>query len=132
MEGDERMGYPTDLTDKQWDLIKHHFTGSRKRKYEKRTLVNAVLYLVKAGCQWRMLPNDFASHKTVYSFYRRMRINGTWEAIMDDLVRQTRIKAGRNETPSYSIIDSQSVKTTSASEARGIDGGKKRKGANDT
>ena len=126
------MGYPTDLTEKQWELIKHHFTGSRKRKYEKHILVNAVLYLVKTGCQWRMLPNDFPPYKTVYSFYRRMRLGSTWEVIMDDLIQQTLIRAGRNATPSYSIIDSQSVKTTSASEARGIDGGKKRKGASDT
>jgi putative transposase len=126
------MGYPTDLTDRQWDLIKHHFADSRRRKYDKRALVNAVLYLVKTGCQWRMLPNDFPPFQTVYSFYRRMRLNGTWEAIMDDLVKQARIKAGRSETPTYTIIDSQSVKTTSASEERGIDGGKKRKGASGT
>ena len=122
------MGYSTDLTDKEWELIKSHFAGTRKRKYDKRILVNAVLYLVKTGCQWRMLPNDFPTCQTVHSFYRRMRLNGTWAAIMDDLVKQTRVKAGRTATPSYSIIDSQSVKTTSASEDRGIDGGKKRKG----
>lgn len=126
------MRYPTDLTEKQWELIKHHFAGSRKRKYEKRDLINAVLYLVKTGCQWRMLPHDYPPYKTVYSFYRRMRINATWEAIMDDLVKQVRIRAGRNATPSYAIIDSQSVKTTSASEQRGIDGGKKRKGGSVT
>ena len=126
------MGYQTDLTDKEWDMIKHHFVGGRKRKYEKRTLVNAVLYLVKTGCQWRMLPNDFPPCQTVHSFYRRMRLSGPWEAIMDDLVKQTRIKAGRNATPSYTIIDSQSVKTTSASEERGIDGGKKQKVASGT
>jgi len=123
------MGYPTDLTDKEWDLIKHHFVRNRQRKYDKRTLVNAVLYLVKTGCQWRMLPNDFPPCQTVHSFYRRMRLNGTWEAMMYDLVKQTRIKAGRSETPTYTLIDSQSVKTTSASAERGIDGGKKRKGA---
>jgi putative transposase len=129
VEGDEAMGYPTDLTDKEWELIEHHFVGSRQRKYEKRNLFNAVLYLVKTGCQWRMLPNDYPPYKTVYSFYRRMRLNGTWETILDDLVKKSRIQAGRNEMPTYSIIDSQSTKTTSASEERGIDGGKKRKGA---
>ena len=122
------MGYSTDLTDKEWELIKPHFAGTRKRKYDKRILVNAVLYLVKTGCQWRTLPNDFPPCQSVHSFYRRMRLNGTLAAIMDDLVKQTRVKAGRTATPSYSIIDSQSVKTTSASEDRGIDGGKKRKG----
>jgi len=74
-----------------------------------------------------MLPNDFPPYQTVHSFYHRMRINGIWAVIMDDLIKQTRTKAGRNTTPTYAIIDSQSVKTTSASEERGIDGGKKRK-----
>ena len=122
------MGYKTDLTDAQWDLIKHHFKGSRKRKHEKRLLMNAVLYLNKTGCQWRMLPNDFPPHQTVHSFYGRARIKGIWKAIMDDLVKKARVQAKRSETPTYSIIDSQSVKTTYPSEQRGIDGGKKVKG----
>jgi len=78
------MGYKTDLTDVQWDLIKHHFKGSRHVKHEKRILMNAVLYLNKTGCQWRMLPNDFAPHQAVHSFYRHARINGLWSAIMDE------------------------------------------------
>lgn len=121
------MSYPTDLSDTQWELIRHHFEQGRRRKHAKRILVNAVLYLVKTGCQWRMLPKDFPPHQTVHSFYRRARINGVWEAVMDDLVKKTRIKAGRKESPTYTLIDSQSVKTTSASDERGIDGGKKQK-----
>ena len=126
------MGYRTDLTDKQWDLLKHHFIGSRRRKHEKRILVNAGLYLAKTGCQWHMLPRDFPPYKTVFSFYNRMRQSGVWEAMMDDLVKKTRVEAGRSETPTYTIIDSQSVKTMLASEGIGIDGGKKRKAASDT
>jgi transposase len=125
------MGYPTDLTDSQWELIKHHFGQGRRRKYDKHTLVNAVLYLVKTGCQWRMLPKDFPPYQTVHSFYRRARIKGIWAAMMDDLVKKTRQKADRQETPTYALIDSQSVKTTLASAERGIDGGKKRKDAKD-
>lgn len=126
------MSYPSDLRDREWEMIKHHFEcgnyGNRS-KYDKRELVNAVFYIIKSGCQWRMLPKDFPPYTTVHSFYRRCRIKGIWEKMMNELVKASRIKAGRNENPSYSIIDSQSVKTTSASEQRGIDGGKKNQGA---
>ena len=63
--------HETDLTDKQWNEIKPLFTNMRNRKWDKRELVNAVLYLVKTGCQWRNLPNDFPPYSTVHSFYRR-------------------------------------------------------------
>jgi putative transposase len=87
--------------------------------------VNAVLYLVKTGCQWRLLPNDFPPYGAVWSFYRRAVKSGKWEKAMDLLVQKVRKNAGRKPSPTYVLIDSQSVKTTSASEERGIDGGKK-------
>jgi len=122
------MGYKTDLTDVQWSLIEPIFTsnkGQHLSKHTKRELINAVLYLVKTGCQWRLLPNDFPPHDTVWSFYRRAVKSGKWEKAMDTLVQKVRIDAGRKTSPTYGIIDSQSVKTTSASEERGFDGGKK-------
>ena len=106
--------------------------GQHFNKHTKRELVNAVLYLVKTGCQWRMLPKDFPPYETVWSFYRRAVQSGKWEKTLDILVEKTRVDAGRTPTPSYALIDSQSIKTTSASEQRGIDGGKKSKVARGT
>ena len=122
------MRYPTDLTDSQWELISEFFEskkGKNLKKHEKRELVNAVLYRNKTGCQWSLLPNDFPNHNTVWSFYRRAVASGKWEKAMDKMVKKTRVDEGRNPCPTYGLIDSQSVKTTGASENRGIDGGKK-------
>ena len=95
-------------------------------------MTDAVLYVVDSGCKWRQLPHDFPPYTTVYSFYRRAKINGLWDKILKHLVKKTRTNAGRKESPSYAIIDSQSVKTVAASEERGIDGGKKRKAESGT
>jgi putative transposase len=126
------MGYITDLTDSQWRIIESFFTrenrGKHFTKHSKRELVNAVLYINKTGCQWRLLPNDFPPHDTVWSFYRRAKESGLWEKIMDALVSKARLDSGRAVLPTYTIIDSQSVKTTLAAEDKGIDGGKKSQG----
>ena len=121
-------GYPSDLTDAQWDIIAGYFPMGNKGEVHKRSLVEAVLYLVDNGCKWRSLPHDFPKWSTVKSFYYRAVENGTWEKVMQFLVKETRKKAGRNASPSYGLIDSQSVKTVYASDERGFDGGKKRKG----
>lgn len=125
------MTYASDLTDKQWEMIQEHFSTrnyGKSRKHSQRTLINGVLYVVKTGCQWRFLPKDFPQWKTVYSFYKRAKDRGRWEKVMRDLVEKSRIQMGRSADPSYSLIDSQSVKTTGAAEDRGSDGGKKIKG----
>ncbi len=121
------MRYTSDLTDTQWEMIKEYFPAGNKIKYEKRELVNAVLYLVKTGCQWRNLPTDFPKWKAVSMFYYRAQKNGTWDEVQRMLVKKVRTQKVKNENPTYALIDSQSVKTTSASEGRGYDGGKKRK-----
>ena len=131
MQKGNRKSYPSDLTDRQWKEIEALYTGMRKCKWSKRELTNAVLYLVDTGCKWRQLPHDFPPYSTVHSFYRRARINGLWNKILKYVVKKRRINARRKEGPSYAIIDSQSVKTTLASEERGIDGGKKQKVEND-
>jgi putative transposase len=124
------MNYPSNLTDAEWEIIKDFFecgNYGNKLLHEKRTLVNAVRYLTKTGCQWRQLPNDFPNWSTVHTFFRRARLKGIWEAILKALVEKSRVQMGRNPEPSYAIIDSQSSKTTGAAIDRGIDGGKKNK-----
>ncbi len=124
--------YPSDLTDSQWEQIKEFFPEGPNSVHHKRSLINAVLYLVNNGCKWRALPHDFPPYSTVHSFYRRARISGLWEKVLDIMVERTREKAGRKPGPTYALVDSQSVKTTYASQERGIDGGKKQRAGNDT
>ena len=80
--------YPTDLTDAQWQAIEPHFNRLRHYKWDKRELVNAVLYITKTGCQWRMLPNDFPHYPTVWSFYRRANQSGLCDRILLALVQK--------------------------------------------
>jgi putative transposase len=121
--------YPSDLTDAEWEIVAPMFPTGNKSRWHKRSLINAVFYLEKTGCQWRFLPRDYPPHDSVWSFFRRARDSGLWERMKDMLVRATRIKAERSESPTYGIIDSQSTKTVYASENRGYDGGKKSQGS---
>ncbi len=124
---EKRKPYPTDLTDAQWNEIEPLYTGMRNRKWSKRELTNAVLYIVKTGCQWRNLPHDFPPYQTVYSFFSRGQKSGLWEKILAHLVEKIRTDAGKSAEPSYTLIDSQSVKTVANNEERGIDGGKNKR-----
>ncbi len=127
----QRKAYDTDITDEQWKEIEPLYAGMRKRIWSKRELTNAVLYINKTGCQWRNLPHDFPPYKTVSSFYHRAKKSGLWDKILEYLVKKMRVDSGKNPTPSYGLVDSQSTKTVAANEERGIDGGKKRKAAKD-
>jgi putative transposase len=97
-------------------------------KHSKRTIVDAILYVLRGGIQWRLMPKDFPPWKTVYGHFSKWNKRGVWEKCLDRLNTLARKKAGRAALPSYGIIDAQSVKTQYASDERGIDGGKKVKG----
>ncbi|MCL2548429.1 MAG: transposase, partial [Symbiobacteriaceae bacterium] len=94
-------GYPSDLSDDEWDVIKDFFPQGPNSTHHKRALVNAVLYLLDNGCKWRGLPHDYPPYSTVHSFFRRARISGLWDKVHRDIVMKTRRKAGRADTPSY-------------------------------
>lgn len=124
------MGYCTDLTDKQWQVIENLLDDKeRKRKHSLRSIFNGIFYLVKTGCQWRMLPRDFAPWNTIYYYYRKWKNNGFIEEVHETLRDTIRQQNGRDKSPSLGLIDSRSVKTSrNGGAARGIDGGKKTKG----
>lgn len=125
------MSYPSDLKDKEWELIRHYFEYSNgygnRAIHTRRSMVNGILYVVKSGCQWRMLPKDFLPWKTVYGYFRRLSQMDVLEKVLQELVKVKRLQLGRNEHPSMLIVDAQSVKTSGKGEQRGFDGGKKGK-----
>ncbi len=102
------------ISDKEW-VILGPFVAQEKigrpHKHDIRHIINAIHYVMKSGCQWRLLPKDFLPWQTVYDYYLRWRKNGKWQEIHDTLVKQVREKSGKEPTPTVGIIDSQSVKT---------------------
>lgn len=120
--------YPSNLTDNQYGTILQIIGDTRKRRHELKEIFDAVFYVLKSGCQWRMLPHDFPAWQTVYYYFRKWRREGVLKKIHDCLRGRVRQRMGRKESPSVGCIDSQSVKGTYRGLDRGKDGGKLVKG----
>ena len=103
--------YSTDLTEIQWQFIKNTLDlEDRKRKYDLKIIWNAINYLVKTGCQWRMLPQDFPKWQLVYYYYCKWSNQECFDLLLSKLREKVRLNRGQNKEPSLGIMDSQSVK----------------------
>ena len=128
-----KRSYSTDLTDVEWECLELHVPAPSKRGrpeiHNTRKILNAIFYVLRSGCAWRLLPRDFPPWETVYWWFRKWRIDGTWERLNTTLRERLRRRLRRNPQPSAGVVDSQSAKTTGVGgEARGYDGGKKVRG----
>lgn len=115
-EPPKRKRYPTDLTDREWAILEPLApavkTGGRPASHPRREIVNAILYVLRGGNSWRMIPHDLPPWQTAYYYFRRWRDEGTWEQVHTTVRERLRVQLGREPTPSAAILDSQSVKTT--------------------
>ncbi len=126
----DRKGYPSDLTDAQWELLEPLIPevspNATTETIPRREIVNGILYVLRSGCPWRLLPHDLPAWGTVYYYFRKWRNEGVWDQVLQALRGRVRQKQGRDEEPSAAVIDSQSIKTSAVrGPEKGVDMGKK-------
>jgi len=129
----ERRVYPSDVTDEEWAILEPLIPavkpGGRAEEIERREIVNGIVYVLRSGCPWRLLPHDLPNWSTVYWYFRQWKRAGIWEQVNAVLRRQVRVRLGRDPDPSAAIVDSQSVKTSPVrGDERGYDAAKKNSG----
>jgi len=133
MNGEEEMSdrkaYPSDLTDKEWEILEPLIPAisplAVEVKYTRREIVNGILYVLRSGCPWRLVPHDLPAWGTLYDYFRTWRKDGIWDEVQKSLLKRVRQKEGRNEEPSAAVIDSQSIKTSATNGTeKGFDKGK--------
>jgi putative transposase len=112
----QRPAYTSDLIDEEWQILEpllpSEKPGGRPRKYLMRDVIDAIQYVLRAGCAWRLMPHDLPHWQTAYQTFRAWRMDGTWMRIHDQLRDTVRTRMGRHPQPSAAIIDAQTVKTT--------------------
>jgi putative transposase len=131
----QRQAYQSDLKDQEWQWLEPCMpepstkgTRGRPQEWPLREIINGIFYVLRTGCQWRMMPHDLPPWPSVYYHYRKWRLSGLWEEINTMLREKVRQREGREATPSAAIVDAQSVKTTLVKGKRGFDAGKRVKG----
>jgi transposase len=124
--------YDSDLSDAAWAIVEPQLPaalpGGRPRTTNVRAVVNAIFYLLRTGCQWRLLPREYPPRSTVYHYFSAWRARGVWTQLQWELHKRARLAAGRAACPTVVIMDGQSVKTTERGGSRGFDGHKRIKG----
>lgn len=136
MSANARRYYPTDLTDRQWALVQPLLPEPKsgpgkpgRPARDLRGVVNAILYVVKSGCQWRLVPREFGVWQTIYRYFNTWSRTTVWQGVMEELIMRERCRQGRHPEPSAGCVDSQSVKAArQAVDHIGFDGHKKVKG----
>jgi transposase len=123
------LRYGSDVTDREWAMLEPLLPAvlerGRKRAWPMREIINAIFYVLRGGIAWRLLPDSFPPWRTVYRWFARLRDDGVWESLNHLFVMLDRERVGREASPTASVIDSQSTKTTESGGVRGYDAGKK-------
>jgi transposase len=131
---DRRSSYPSSLSERAWALVeplmpaRDRSKGGAQRRYGDRLVLDAILFVVRSGCQWRMVPHDLLPWDAAYRWYRAWIADGTWDRVHDALRDQLRAGLGRDVDPSAAVIDAQSIKSSEGGQARGFDAGKRTTG----